>query len=160
MTALADKPAWLATWHAEHPERVEEGAKRAARHAAQREAQRAARATSTPKREATPKPRTAPAQRVQAPKAAKAKPAGDMVWSQPLGHDLEEPEPWAWDGGKRREQVLDHNFRPPRVVRQVGWRCCLKCEASFFSKDVTRLRMCGGCKTEGPKRDPAKPPRQ
>jgi len=49
MTTLADKPAWLATWHAEHPERVEEGAKRAARDAAQREAQRAARATSTPK---------------------------------------------------------------------------------------------------------------
>lgn len=147
MTTLADKPAWLSAWHAEHPERVEEGAKRAARDAAQREAQRAARAASTPKREATPKPRTAPAQRAQ---AAKAKPAGDRVWSQPLGHDLEEPEPWAWDGGKRREQVLDHNFSPPRVVRQVGWRCCITCARSFFSQDVIKVRMCDRCRPEQP----------
>lgn len=150
MTTLADKPAWLATWHADHPERVEEGAKRAARDAAQREAQRAARATSTPKREAIPKPRTAPAQRAQAPKAAKAKPAGDMVWSQALGHDLEEPEPWAWDGGKRREQVLDHNYRPPRVVRSVGWRCCMMCGKAYFSQDVIRQRMCEACRPTQP----------
>jgi len=32
--------------------------------------------------------------------------------------------------------------------------------APFFSEDVIALRMCGGSKTEGPKRDPAKAPRQ
>ena len=76
------------------------------------------------------------------------------------GQGFSEPEPWDFDGCKRREAVLDHDHNPPRVVRHVGWRVCLKCEAPFFSEDVTRLRMCGGCKTEGPKRDSAKPPRQ
>ena len=153
MTTLADKPAWLAAWHADHPERVEAGAARAAEQAAQREAQRAARATSTPKREAAPKPRTAPAQRAQAPKVEKVKPAGAKARlhePQGLGHNLEEPEPWAWDGGKRREQVLDHNFRPPRVVRQVGWRCCMTCGRSYFSEDVVKVRMCATCRPTQP----------
>lgn len=156
MTTLSDTPAWLAAWQADNRERVEAGAKRAAEQAAQREAraaQRAARATSTPKRAATPKPRTAPAQRAQAPKVEKVKPAGAKARlhePQGLGHDLEEPEAWAWDGGKRREQVLDHNFRPPRVVRQVGWRCCMKCGKAYFSQDVIRQRMCDGCRPEQP----------
>lgn len=67
---------------------------------------------------------------------------------QLLGHDLEEPKPWAWDGGKRREQVLDHNFRPPRVVRKIGWLCCLRCQTPYFSPDVVRQRMCDRCKGE------------
>lgn len=153
MTTLADKPAWLAAWHADHPERVEVGAARAAEQAAQREAQRAARATSTPKREANPKPRTAPAQRAQAPAPKLVYPTGRPPYShapQLLGHDLEEPEPWAWDGGKRREQVLDHNFRPPRVVRSVGWRCCMMCSKAYFSQDVIGQRMCDGCRPSQP----------
>lgn len=156
MTTLADTPTWLANWQADNRDKVEAGAKRAAEQAAQREAraaQRAARAASTPKREPTPKPRTAPAQRAQAPKAKLAPPAGvraKVHEPQGLGHDLEEPEAWAWDGGKRREPVLDHNFRPPRVVRSVGWRCCMKCAKPYFSQDVIRQRMCDGCRPEQP----------
>jgi len=53
-----------------------------------------------------------------------------------------EPDPWAYDGGVRREQVLDCDHRPPRVVRIVGWRTCLKCSSPFWSEDVRGQRMC------------------
>ena len=64
-----------------------------------------------------------------------------------LGERLEEPTPWAWDGGKRREPVLDHDHNPPRVVRKVGWRSCMCCARRFWSTDVIRVRMCDYCKT-------------
>ena len=57
-----------------------------------------------------------------------------------------EPQPWAWDGGMRREPVLDMDRNPPRVVRQVGWRCCMRCQRPFWSEDVVRLRICDRCK--------------
>lgn len=57
-----------------------------------------------------------------------------------------EPATWAWDGGKRRAQVLDHDHNPPRVVRFVGWRTCLKCANPFFSDDTTKIRLCQRCK--------------
>ena len=38
-----------------------------------------------------------------------------------------EPAPWDYDGGKRREPVLDTDQIPPRVVRRVGWHRCLRC---------------------------------
>lgn len=57
-----------------------------------------------------------------------------------------EPAPWAWDGGKRREPVLDLDRTPPQVVRHVGWRVCLKCANPFFSDDTTRIRLCHRCK--------------
>ncbi|WP_145110773.1 hypothetical protein [Cereibacter sediminicola] len=101
MTTLADTPTWLAAWQADNRERVEAGAKRAAEQAAQREAraaQRAARATSTPKHEANPKPRIAPAQRAQAAPVPKlVPPAGAKARlhePQGFGHDLKEPEAW------------------------------------------------------------------
>ena len=53
-----------------------------------------------------------------------------------------EPDPWDYDGGKRREPVIDEDAKPPRVVRKVGWRHCLKCRRPFFSEDVVRLRLC------------------
>lgn len=56
------------------------------------------------------------------------------------------PEPWPWDGGLRREPVLDMAHNPPRVVRFVGWRVCMKCRAPFWSKDVVALRLCLACK--------------
>ncbi|SOC06374.1 hypothetical protein SAMN05877831_1051 [Rhodobacter maris] len=52
----------------------------------------------------------------------------------------------AWDGGKRREPVLDLDCKPPRVVRRVGWRVCMRCAAPFWSDDVVRVRMCDDCK--------------
>lgn len=63
-----------------------------------------------------------------------------------------EPEPWAYDGGVRREPVVDTDHTPPRVVRKVGWRHCLKCRRAFFSDDVVRHRLCSdgsfGCRED------------
>jgi hypothetical protein len=167
MTTLADKPTWLTVWRQANPEKVEAAAKRAAEQAARREVQReaklaarqesaaqcAASAASTPKRKASPKPPTAAPQPAQPPEAKRLLPAGEK--SRPhapqlIGKDHEEPRTWPCDGGKRREQVLDHNFRPPRVVRSVGWRECLKCATPFFSRDVIRQRMCDDCRPSQP----------
>lgn len=63
----------------------------------------------------------------------------------PTGADLQgmiEPKRWDYDGCVRREQVLDADVRPPRVVRRMGWQRCLKCRRPFFSEDVLRLRLC------------------
>jgi hypothetical protein len=54
-----------------------------------------------------------------------------------------EPDPWPFDGGVRREPVLD-SLCGNRVVRKVGWHRCLKCRRPFWSEDVLRLRLCGG----------------
>jgi hypothetical protein len=143
MTTLADKPAWLSAWREANPERAAEG------DAAGAAAQAAADARNVARSEGARRPRGKHPKMARLPKAV-------SQW----GQGFSEPEPWDFDGCKRREAVLDHDHNPPRVVRHVGWRVCLKCEAPFFSEDVTRLRMCGGCKTEGQKRDPAKPPRQ
>ena len=69
---------------------------------------------------------------------------------------FEEPEPWAWDGGVRREAVLDTDHMPPRIVRRVGWRICMKCGAPYWSDDVVKIRMCSDCKAPpaGPRRKP------
>jgi hypothetical protein len=53
-----------------------------------------------------------------------------------------EPEPWCFDGCKRREKVLDHDHNPPRVVRSVGWLRCLCCTRAFWSQDV--ISVSGG----------------
>lgn len=58
-----------------------------------------------------------------------------------------EPDPWPFDGCKRREPALDTDVRPPRVVRVVGWNLCLRCRSQFFSPDVRGIRMCPACKT-------------
>lgn len=55
-----------------------------------------------------------------------------------------EPKAWSYDGGVRREPVLDTDFNPPRVVRKVGWRHCMRCKRPFFSEDVIALRLCDG----------------
>jgi len=64
-----------------------------------------------------------------------------------------EPDPWDYDGGKRREPVIDEDMKPPRIIRKVGWLHCLKCGKPFFSEDVLRLRLCinvasYGCRTD------------
>jgi hypothetical protein len=69
---------------------------------------------------------------------------------------FDEPQPWAWDGGKRREAVLDTDHMPPRIVRRVGWRVCMRCSTPFFSDDVVKIRMCPDCKLppRGQRRSP------
>lgn len=57
-----------------------------------------------------------------------------------------EPLPWPDDGGKRREQVLDVDHNPPRVVRVVGWQRCMTCRKPFWSDDTRNVRMCRDCK--------------
>lgn len=52
------------------------------------------------------------------------------------------PERWPCDNGTRREPVMDMDTDPPRIVRYVGWKKCMRCGKWFFSEDVTRLRMC------------------
>jgi hypothetical protein len=50
-----------------------------------------------------------------------------------------------------REPVLDHDYHPPRLVRHVGWRRCIRCREPFFSEDVVRLRLCPteiGCRDD------------
>lgn len=80
--------------------------------------------------------------RVQRPVAAHAmpSPAGTK------GHGFTEPLPWAFDGCKRREPVLDDDYFPPRIVRHVGWRACLRCARPFWSVDVVKNRLCPSCK--------------
>ncbi|MDV6873280.1 hypothetical protein FA568_00590 [Pseudomonas aeruginosa] len=56
-----------------------------------------------------------------------------------------EPERWPNDGGARRAPVMDPNFDPPKVVRQVGWVKCMCCSRFHFSDDVTRARLCTRC---------------
>jgi hypothetical protein len=77
--------------------------------------------------------------------------------SRPKGNSLGfiEPEQWPYDGGKRRESVLDLEYFPPRVVRKVGWRNCMCCGKPFWSEDTTRLRLCDGdtgCRDQTPVR--------
>lgn len=51
------------------------------------------------------------------------------------GIDIVEPRPWKFDGGERREPVVDPSWGD-RVVRHVGWRTCMHCGRWFFSPDL------------------------
>lgn len=59
---------------------------------------------------------------------------------------FQEPAPWPFDRCKRREPVLDLDRNPPRVVRSVGWRICIRCRSPFWSVDVVGVRLCTSCK--------------
>ena len=73
--------------------------------------------------------------------APKPKPVPNLkAAANPYGFVI--PQRWPQDGGARREPVLDVVFDPPRVVRHVGWKKCMRCGKWFFSEDVARLRMC------------------
>lgn len=82
-----------------------------------------------------------------APPAPRPKPDGPHVPLRMRGQaaaiGIIEPDPWPFDGCKRREPVMDEDDRH-RVVRKVGWHRCLKCRRPFFSEDVIRLRLCSG----------------
>lgn len=115
-------PAWLSAWHE-------------------------ARGTQPPTQQvqrAAPAPPPAPA---AAPRRAAPPPFPPQVHHLSRGFSV--PRPWEYDGCVRREPVLDHDYHPPRVVRRVGWRVCMRCRTPFFSEDVIRLRLCGdgmGCR--------------
>ncbi len=87
---------------------------------------------------------SAPAQPVATPSTPEPRTTARTRGAGALG--FVEPKEWPWDGGTRREPVLDTDHNPPRVVRHVGWRSCLRCRRPFFSPDVTRVRMCTPCK--------------
>lgn len=61
------------------------------------------------------------------------------------GSDIIEPAQWG-PADDKRVPVLDPNTSPPRVIRYVGWRLCLRCGRKFFSRDVVAVRMCQPCK--------------
>lgn len=73
-------------------------------------------------------------------------PRAPVMASASTSLGFSEPKPWEWDGGKRREPVLDIDRHPPVAVRHVGWRCCMRCAKPFFSVDVLAIRICDGCK--------------
>jgi len=68
---------------------------------------------------------------------------GSFGWGTSKG-DIIEPQIWARDDHTRREPVVDPFTK--RVIRLVGWRGCMCCQRSFFSKDVKRVRICDECK--------------
>ena len=41
------------------------------------------------------------------------------------------------------------------AIRHVGWRCCMRCQRSFWSDDVVRSRICAPCKTRIEKEHPS-----
>ncbi len=113
---LADgEPTWLLAW---------------------RDQQRQREAAPAPPLAATPAPTPlkvyAPRDTVQFAKVQGADLQGMIV-----------PARWPFDGGVRREPVMDTDY-PPRVVRKVGWHRCLKCKMPFWSEDVLRQRLCVG----------------
>lgn len=59
-----------------------------------------------------------------------------------------EPRCWPYDNGSRREPVLDTDQNPPRGVRYVGWRACLRCRRPYFSPGVQGVRLCFPCKDQ------------
>ena len=89
-----------------------------------------------PQAPAKPLPRPVPTPARRQPKALPERRTDPQGFSEPL--------PWPDDNGVRREAVLDTDCMPPRVIRRVGWLRCLRCRRSFFSEDVTRMRLCGG----------------
>lgn len=86
-----------------------------------------------------------------APKPARRKPVPGVpqvplrMKGQAAAIGILEPDPWPFDGCKRREPVLDED-RDYSVVRRVGWHHCLKCRRPYFSEDVIRQRMCAPCR--------------
>lgn len=84
---------------------------------------------------AQPKPRPKPVHRARTSRN-----------SPIVSQGFQEPAAWPWDGGLRREAVLDLDCNPPRIVRRVGWHNCLRCRRSFFSHDVVRQRLCASCR--------------
>lgn len=125
---MTEAPAWLAAWRGANPERAAEADERG----------RADSLAFAEARAAARQPRKRPPSRYKNPKPT-------VSYAQHMT-GFQEPDPWPFDQCQRREKVLDHDHRPPRVVRTVGWNLCLRCRAPFFSADVRGIRMCPRCK--------------
>lgn len=117
----ADSPAWLVAYHAERGSSVP--------------------TPSPPK--PPPPPKAAPVVIKRPPPPPPVRPRG-----QAAAIGIIEPEAWKYDGGVRREPVVDADHKPPRIVRKVGWHHCLKCRRPYFSEDVVRQRMCDPCRED------------
>ena len=95
-----------------------------------------------------------PAQGAQPQQQVLAAPRVASARSRAVGTPVQAPDSygfaippmWAYDGCKRGEPVLDHDHKPARVVRRIGWLCCIRCARPFFSADVVAVRMCSACK--------------
>lgn len=132
MTGTVDMPPWLQAWHERRDQPQQAAAPRA-----QPQSQGGQGFTGGKGRKAA----TAEATRPARPKVNY--------------QGFVEPVRWAYDGGVRREPVLDCDYHPPRVVRKVGWRNCMACGQPFFSEDLIALRLCDGldgCRDQAPKR--------
>lgn len=157
---MTETPAWLSAWRGANPERAAEADERghalaqafaearaaAAARAAEAAARVAARAAEAKARASAA---TVTAAR-QPPKPSYPRGYKHPKPTVPYAEHMtgfQEPEPWPFDGCKRREPVLDRDFRPARVVRVVGWNLCLRCQRPFFSPDVRGIRMCPACKS-------------
>lgn len=59
---------------------------------------------------------------------------------------IEEPRRWRFDGDIiAKTPVVDPLCSPPKVIRYVGYRSCLKCERPFWTEAVGRIRCCSYC---------------
>jgi len=94
-------------------------------------------------REQESQPKPPPAPPAPRPKPADGPHVPLRMRGQAAAIGIVEPDPWPFDGCKRREPVMDADD-PHRVVRKVGWHRCMKCRRPFFSEDVIRLRLCSG----------------
>lgn len=92
-----------------------------------------------------PAPRPTPAPRPPKPHVVNARTVAAACGE---AQGFREPRQWLYDGGVRREAVVDHDHNPPRVVRRIGWHRCLRCLRPFFSQDVIKHRLCYGCRAD------------
>lgn len=67
---------------------------------------------------------------------------------------IQEPKRWAYDGDLvTKKPVIDPMCSPPKVIRFVGYRLCLKCKHPFWTESVGRIRSCWLCGGAGHARE-------
>jgi hypothetical protein len=63
----------------------------------------------------------------------------------PIPQPIKDPTEWPYESDPtRREPVVDPE--DGRVIRIVGYRPCMCCTKPFFSRDISRIRLCSPCK--------------
>lgn len=88
----------------------------------------------------------------RAMRGAREKAPRKTEWGAVAG-DIVEPRLWPLDDHIHREPVLDPVTG--HVIRFVGWRACMCCKRSFFSRDVRKIRCCDTCKGNDSQREGA-----